>query len=425
MRLHEIERMRAGRTAVQRTATVNSLLLPTGVFLGLVILLLCLLLLNVGVAERRRMEESTRASERRYRDLVELSPNAIWMHDGEVVTFVNEAGLRLFRAEHASQLLGRPVLDLFPRDSHDRVQGEIARLLREPQALPVADETLRALDGAAVPVEAAAVSFEKDGAHHVLVNCHDVGPRKEAEESLRRLHAELEQRVAHRTAELRAANEELDAFCYAVSHDLRAPLRSIAGFTRIVFDEYGEKLDGEARDYFRRVLAATDRMGELIDDLLRLSRVSREDFHREPVDLTALARDVAEDLQRHAPERSVAVEIAGGMEADGDPRLLRVLLENLLGNAWKFTSKRADALIEVSSRRAEGVREFTVRDNGAGFDMRYAGRLFGPFQRLHSAKDFPGTGIGLATVLRIVHRHGGDIRAEAKPGEGAAFTFTL
>jgi light-regulated signal transduction histidine kinase (bacteriophytochrome) len=210
-----------------------------------------------------------------------------------------------------------------------------------------------------------------------------------------------------------------------VSHDLRAPLRGIAGFTRLLAESQSGAFDASGRDYLGRVLAATDRMNELIDDLLDLSRVSRESLRRERVDLSALARDVAADLREIAPERRAEFCIADGLVAEADPRLLRILLENLLGNAWKFTSRKPLARIELARTREGEEDVFTVRDNGAGFDMRYAHKLFGPFQRLHARREFPGTGIGLATVQRIVHRHGGRIWAEGEEGAGAAFHFTL
>jgi signal transduction histidine kinase len=249
--------------------------------------------------------------------------------------------------------------------------------------------------------------------------------RRKAEQSLRELNVELERRVAHRTAELEAANRELESFCYAVSHDLRAPLRGIAGFTRLLAESQSGAFDATGRDYLGRVLAATDRMNELIDDLLDLSRVSRESLRRERVDLSALAREIVADLREIAPERRAEFCIADGLVADADPRLLRILLENLLGNAWKFTSRKPLARIELARAREGEEDVFTVRDNGAGFDMRYAHKLFGPFQRLHARGEFPGTGIGLATVQRIVHRHGGRIWADGEEGAGAAFHFTL
>jgi PAS domain S-box-containing protein len=425
MSRQEYAQLDADSEKATAAATMNYLLLPMGVFLSIVILLLCLFFLNAGTGERRQIEFSLRESELRYRDLVEMSPNAIWVHNGDRISYINTAGLRLLHAEGALQVVGRPVLDFFHPDCHAIIRLRIAQLLRRPQVVPLIEEKLLTLDGISVPVEVTAVSFVENGRMVIQVNGRDISARKEAEEKLRRMHSELEQRVAHRTAELRTANEELDSFCYAVSHDLRAPLRGIAGFTRILSESYCGDLEGEARDYFDRVIAATDRMGELIDDLLHLSRVSREDFHREPVDMSLIARAIADDLGSRSPERRVEFVIEPGMVTEGDPRLLRILLENLLGNAWKFTSKKPDARIEFAAKVANGVREFCVRDNGAGFDMRYAERLFGPFQRLHGVKEFPGTGIGLATVQRIVHRHGGDIRAEATVDAGAAFTFTI
>jgi len=244
------------------------------------------------------------------------------------------------------------------------------------------------------------------------------------QERVRALNPELEQRVVARTAELEAANRELEAFSYSVSHDLRAPLRSVSGFCAIVVEDHGDALDPEARALLGRVQAAAERMGTLIDNLLGLARLSRAEMRREEVDLGAIARRVAAGLREREPDRDVEVRI-GGARAQGDARLLRIVLDNLLGNAWKFTAGTPGAVIEFGAVDEDGSRSFFVRDNGAGFDMAYADKLFGPFQRLHHDDEFVGTGIGLATVQRIIRRHGGDIRAEGTPGAGATFTFTI
>lgn len=252
--------------------------------------------------------------------------------------------------------------------------------------------------------------------------------RRQAEAELRGLTHELEERVAHRTAELATANRELESFAYSVSHDLRTPLRALDGFSQAVLEDYADRLDDAGRDYLHRIRRGSQRMGELIDALLDLSRVSRGEMRREPVDLAALAREILETLGERHPGRRVAVDVDPDARATGDPRLLRVLLQNLLGNAWKFTGRQPDARIEFRAMRGEGNglgTEFVVRDNGAGFDPAYANKLFGAFQRLHSDREFEGTGIGLATAQRIVHRHGGEIRAEGAPNQGAAFYFTL
>ena len=242
---------------------------------------------------------------------------------------------------------------------------------------------------------------------------------------VRRHAAELEERVAERTAELAAVNKELEAFAYSVSHDLRAPLRSIGGFSQALLEDYESDLDAIGQDYLRRVVAASQHMGQLIDDLLQLSRLTRREMRREQVDLSALARSVAARLREAEPRRHVEFVIADRVFARGDERLLTVVLENLLGNAWKFTSRRPEARIEFGVTRHEGQTAYYVRDDGAGFDMTYAGRLFRPFQRLHSEGDFEGTGIGLTTVQRVVHRHSGRVWASGKPDQGATFYFTL
>jgi light-regulated signal transduction histidine kinase (bacteriophytochrome) len=242
---------------------------------------------------------------------------------------------------------------------------------------------------------------------------------------VRERNAMLEQRVLARTADLQAANQELEAFTYSASHDLRAPLRSIDGFSRMLEEDYAERLDADGKDALHRVRAAAQRMAELIDSLLNLSRLARSDMRPEVVDLSALARAIVEALQAGEPARSVVFAIPAKLEVRGDRRLLTVLLENLLGNAWKFTSKRPGAHVELGAIDRGGKPAYFVRDDGAGFDMANVANLFIPFQRLHSAGDFPGTGIGLATVRRIAQRHGGRTWAEGAVDRGATLYFTL
>lgn len=244
-------------------------------------------------------------------------------------------------------------------------------------------------------------------------------------ERLARLNAELEQRVRDRTTQLETANKELEAFAYSVSHDLRAPLRAVDGFSQALIEDYAVLLDDAGRNYLRRIRSGAQHMGTLIDDMLRLSRIMRMPLQPTEVDLTQLARIIASDLQHSQPERNVSVHIADGLRCHGDPGLLRIVLENLLGNAWKYTSKNAAAHISFEAEQRGGETVYYVRDDGVGFDMKFADKLFGAFQRLHRRDEFEGTGIGLATVARIVHRHGGRVWAEAKLGHGANFYFAL
>jgi len=266
-----------------------------------------------------------------------------------------------------------------------------------------------------------------------------LGRIEEQKQQLQQHALVLEQRVAERTqelehgnealrrntAELLAANTELDAFAYSVSHDLRAPLRSIDGFSHVLLEDYGARLDDVGRDSLHRVRAASQRMATLIDDLLKLARVTRAEMRTEPVDLTRMAQEIVADIERATPDRQVEFAIAPGLVAQGDSRLLRVVLDNLLRNGWKYTAKRQQARVEFTAVNENSGRVFVIRDNGAGFDMQYVDKLFGVFQRLHSAAEFEGTGVGLATVRRIVNRHGGRIWAEGAVDQGASFYFTL
>ena len=249
--------------------------------------------------------------------------------------------------------------------------------------------------------------------------------QKEIEATQARAAIELAETRAALIGELQRKNQELEAFSYSVSHDLRAPLRTIDGFSRALLEDCADRLDENGEDYLRRVRAAAQRMGELIDDLLKLSRVSLAELSRKEVDLSELVRNITEDLARGEPDRHVVVEIKAGLVACADSRLIRAALENLLGNAWKFTSKVSEPVVEFAAELDHGTTIYRIRDNGAGFDMGLVQRLFNPFQRLHTEDNFPGTGIGLATVRRIVERHGGRVWAESEVGQGATFRFTI
>ncbi len=275
-------------------------------------------------------------------------------------------------------------------------------------------------------VVTAAEVFYLGETKYVITLIHDMSELRHAALEVKLLNAALEKRVLSRTADLTEANKELESFSYSISHDLRAPLRGIDGFTHLLLDEYGDRLDAKGHEYLERVRRAAQRMGMLIDDLLDLSRVNRHEMKREEIDLSQVAREVVEDLRKSEPARKVDILIEDGCRAWGDPQLLRVLLENLLGNAWKYTGKTEQAKISFGpDQTSPGEAIFQVRDNGAGFDMDYVDKLFQPFQRLHKAEDFEGSGVGLASAARVVRRHRGRIWAESSPGQGAAFHFTL
>jgi light-regulated signal transduction histidine kinase (bacteriophytochrome) len=278
-------------------------------------------------------------------------------------------------------------------------------------------EEKRQLEGTQRAVLNVLEDFEEEKANVELVNEQlqkEVKERKFAEQEIQRSNREL-----------RAANKELEAFSYSVSHDLRTPLRSIDGFSQALLEDYAERLDATALEHLHRVRRAAQRMAALIDDMLNLSRVTRCELHREKLDLSAMAKSIATEVQEAEPGRQVEFVIENGLTAVGDPQLLRAALENLLRNSWKYTSGHSTARIEFARGKEKEKHSFFVRDDGAGFDPRYADRLFGAFQRLHTAKEFPGTGVGLATVQRIIHRHGGEIWAEGAVEKGATFFFTL
>jgi PAS domain S-box-containing protein len=364
------------------------------------------------------------APEDHYRGALEQAPDAILIVDQEgKIDFANDQAVNWFGYAR-EELLGRSVDILVP----DTVRPEHRRLRESYHDLPKSrpmgaglDLHVRRKDGFELPVEISLSPLASSSGQLVTVIVRDVSERHEAEQRIR----ELNDRLVQRSLELEAINRELEAFSYSVSHDLRAPLRAVDGFSKAMLEDYGAQLDATARDYLGRIRAGTQRMGRLIDDLLSLSRISRADLAVDRVDLSALAMKVAAELSSGEPERQVEFAIQPDLCVEGDSHLMQVLLENLLGNAWKFTRAQAAARIEFARLEKAGMPALCVRDNGAGFDMAYSDKLFGAFQRLHAANEFPGTGIGLATVKRIITRHGGRIWAEGAVGRGASFCFTL
>ena len=404
--------------------------------------LACLLAAIALVIARHRVrrahdEDLIRYSEARFRALLESAPDGIIISDSQGrIVLVNAQTERLVGYSR-DRLVGEAVETLVPerfRQGHAGHRADyVANASVRPMGLGQDLYGLRA-DGTEFPVSIGLSTVETEDGVLVISEIRDVTAWRDTEMRVQ----ELNERLTRDNAELAALNQELEAFSYSVSHDLRTPLRAIDGFSQALAEDCGESLNTEGRDYLARIRAAAQHMGRLIDDMLKLSRVTRADMHVAEVDMGALARDIMATVTQSEPMRSAEIRIADNLQVQGDQSLLQIALENLLGNAWKFTARSAPAQIEMGRCRHNGEAAYFVKDNGVGFDMEHAAKLFGAFQRLHNDKEFPGTGIGLATVQRVINKHGGlsisqsiiqvhggRIWAQSEIGKGATFYFTL
>lgn len=381
---------------------------------------------DLDMSPMRNLERDLAESREHYRQLFNLSPDAVVVYADGLIRLANEAAARIFRTGSVERFIGHSIYEFIMPEEHARVRHRIATLDAAPTPAPMPLMELKhvTLDGEPLYLESTVTRLTLHGEPVFMAALRDVTKRKQAEAEIRRFNESLEQRVRQRTAELMASNQELESFSYSASHDLRTPLRGIDGFAHIIEQDYGDKLDAAGHSHIARIRQASQRMAQLIDDMLDLARITRVVMGRRSVDVSALAHTILDNLKSD-PDHAVEVVVAAGLSADADPGLLRAALEHLLRNAWKFTSQARNPRIEVGAVETNNERSFFVRDNGAGFDASYAGKLFRPFQRLHRSNEFPGNGIGLVTVHRVVHRHGGRVWAESVLGEGATFYFTL
>ena len=421
MRDEEDSLLVAREARSEAVSTATFLLLPVAVFLSLTILLLALFSLNAGVAERAQAEEVAA----QLAAIVNSSNDAIIGKDlNSIVTSWNAGAERVFGyAPH--EMIGSPITRLIPSD-RQKEELQIINRVKSGESVEHFDTLRMAKDGHLIDISVT-VSPIRDktgkivGASKVA---RDITERKQAEKEIHELNTRLEERVAERTAELEVANKELEAFSYSVSHDLRAPLRAVDGFSQAVLEDYGSQLPPEGRRDLLTIREGAQRMGTLIDDLLAFSRLSRAPLNKQSVNTDKLVRTVLEDLNSELQGRQIDIQIGDLPSCQGDPALLKQVWTNLLSNAVKYTRHRNPAVIEIGCK-AEQENTYFVRDNGAGFNMKYVHKLFGVFQRLHRADQFEGTGVGLAIVQRVVHRHGGRVWAEAALDQGATFKFTL
>ncbi|HZC35265.1 MAG TPA: ATP-binding protein [Chthoniobacterales bacterium] len=363
-------------------------------------------------------------SEGQYQLLFRCHPVPMWVYDLATLRFltVNDAAIRHYGYSR-EEFLAMTIKDIRPAEDVPALLADVATNRSNPYVTSIWRH--RKKDGTLIDVEVRSHEFQFGGRQAKLILANDITEQLRSEAQVCQLNEELEERVRERTAELRAANKELEAFSYSVSHDLRAPLRAIIGYSQLILEDYASRLDGEGKRLLGVVCSEAMRMGQLIDDLLAFSRLGRQPLAPTDIDMTALALSAFQTLLAGNPGETPQLRIKTLSPMRGDPVMLRQVFVNLLENAIKFTSKRKDAVIEVGGWATPDENVYYVKDNGVGFDEKYSDKLFGVFQRLHTDNEFSGTGVGLALVQRIVVRHGGKVWAESKPGEGATFYFAI
>jgi len=404
-----------------QAAAAGSARMKTAIVLGNILAILFLaggaFTIHQEMVRRWKAEKELRASEERFRLMASsVKEYAIFMLDTEGKVASWNVGAERIKGYRAEEIVGRHFSRFYPPEdaNQDKPENQLKIAAENGQ---IEDEGWRLRKDGSRLWANVVITAIRDQSGTLLGFCkvtRDMTERRQIQEAIQRKNAQLE-----------TSNRELDAFSYSVAHDLRAPLRAIDGFSLALLEDYQDHIPPQGKLYLERVRSGALRMAQLIDDLLKLARISRQQVERSQVDLTRLAEEIAVQLRDSSPDRQVRFLAAPGISVDGDRNLLRIVLENLLGNAWKFTSKKAEARVELGMKNGDGARVIYVRDNGAGFDMQYADKLFGVFQRLHRENEFSGTGVGLVTVQRIIHRHGGKIWAEAAPDEGATFYFVL